>query len=108
MTPMPLVEEIHRYDYGSRINHILRIEMSDEPADPDSLRVYFYDPLGVQTGPFTPTRDGKGLYSYQKTYTSTQASSVGGTWSLLWIGSGNADGGKVRRHYINPMPFTGV
>lgn len=97
--------EVKYYDYGSRIEHTVRIEVKDEPEDPGDLDIYLLDPAGAQTGPFAPTKISKGVFGYQRTYTSSPASSTFGLWEIMWKGTGVAEGSKTRRFFINSTRF---
>lgn len=92
-----------QYPYGSRLKHICRVEVDDDVADPTTLAVYFIDPAGNQTGPFTPTRAGEGLYFYQRTYTSATPSAAQGMWTTFWRGTGAAEGAQVRQFQIQTL-----
>lgn len=91
------------YPYGARLRHKIFITVDDNPADPSGIAVYFIDPLGNQSGPFTPTKDGEGRYEYQKTYTSTSPTAVQGDWTLFVRGTGAAEGSQVRMFRINTL-----
>lgn len=98
--------DVKSYPYGVRIKHTLRVHINDDPEDPTSLTVYLVDPSGTVSGALTPTQEGKGFWTYQKTYTSTAPSAVWGDWSIRWIGTGIAEGATERRFHINTSRFT--
>lgn len=89
------------YDFGSRLVHVLRVEVEDKPADPTNISIYFVDPNGTQSGPFTPVKMAQGLYTYEKTYNGAT-----GDWYSRWVGTGHAEGAKERAFHINRTRFT--
>jgi len=101
-------QQVNSYAYGVRLRHRLLVEIDDNPSDPTTVNVYLVDPFGVQTGPFTPTKDGQGLYEFQKTYTATVPSLVQGDWSVFWRGTGAAEGSNERKFHINTSRITGT
>ena len=94
------------FPYASRLRHRVRIEVKDKPDDPTGLQVFQIDPSGVKTGPFTPTREAKGTYYYEKTYTAATPSSVVGQWDTVCIGTGVSEGSITRRHDIGATRMT--
>ena len=94
---------VKQYPYGSRLRHKIYVTVDDNPSDPTTLAVYFIDPLGNETGPFTPTKDGTGRYEYVKTYTSTSPTAVQGLWTLFVRGTGAAEGSQVRQFQISSL-----
>jgi len=100
---------INTYPYGAGVTHMMSIEVADEPADPTSLSVYQVTPLGVQIGPFTPTKVAKGEYEYTKIYSATAASlasTMWGNWDIMWKGTGNAEGTGIETIYIASSRFS--
>ena len=91
---------VRTYPYGTRLKHIVKIEVDDDVADPTTLVVYQIDPSGSQQGPFQATREAKGLYAYYRTYRGTPASSMFGQWETVFSGTGAAEGSVSRRHNI--------
>lgn len=91
---------VKQYPYGSKLKHTLRVEVVDDPADPTVIAVYFVDPSGNQTGPFTPTRASQGMYFINRTYTSTSPTAVQGLWTTFWRGTGAAEGAQTRQFQI--------
>ena len=102
---MPYVDS-KSYPYGSSLRHNCHIEMDNNPSDPVVVAVYFVDPLGIQTGPFTPTKISQGNYEYIKTYTATAPTSMQGLWEVLWRGMGVADGAGDRKFNIMTSRIT--
>lgn len=91
------------YPYGSRLRHICRVEVNGDATDPTTLLIYFIDPTGLETGPFTPSRDAQGRYEYQRTYTAAIPSQAQGLWTTFWRGTGSAEGATVRQFMIQPV-----
>lgn len=79
------------------------MEVNDQAADPTGILVYFIDPQGNQTGPFTPTKDAQGLYEVQRTYTNAIPSSIQGQWQTFWRGTGAAEGAAIRKFNITTI-----
>ena len=92
--------DVKQYPYGSRLRHMLRVEVDNVTADPTILVLYFLNPSGAEEGPFTPTKVGQGRYVYYRTYTNATPSAVQGLWTAFWRGAGNAEGSGVRQFQI--------
>lgn len=90
---------VKQYNYGARLRHTLKIAISDEAEDPNSITVYLADPLGNVTS-VNPTKRGVGWYEYQKTYSSATPTAVFGVWEITWRGIGNAEGARSRQFQI--------
>lgn len=97
---------VKSYNYGARLRHFVRVETNDIPDDPTTITVYFSDPSGTVTGPFTPVKDATGLYEYARTYTSVTPSNMFGLWDITWRGVGNAEGAITRQFQINSVRAT--
>jgi hypothetical protein len=96
---MPYVDS-KSYPYGSCLRHKCHVEVDDNPSDPSTVAVYFVDPLGTQTGPFTPTRVSQGNYECIRSYTSTTPTKVFGQWECFWRGIGVGEGSGDRKFNI--------
>jgi hypothetical protein len=103
---MPVAQQVINYPYGTRLRHRVRIEVADEPEDPTSLTVLFVTPAGIEDGPYSAVRVGTGEYKYERTYSSTLASSMWGSWTIRWTGIGDAEGAVERTHFIATSRFT--
>lgn len=95
---MPTIQQnINKYAKGTTITHELQIKQGGRFVAPSTINVFLQNPLGVQSGPFTPTTEGVGQYRYLQ---QTVLADATGVWRIRWVGTGIAQGSAEREYYI--------
>jgi hypothetical protein len=74
---------IREYAFGSTVYVELEVEdLDDQDVDPTAVTIRFKKPDGTVVGPFAPTKEAVGHYSYA--VVGDQA----GVWAWEWLGAG--------------------